>query len=130
LGSPDCLCGFDSIPGVLRVSYWRGAGKGYVGVSQVVGTADVALAFVLAIVALGIPTLVRGRVNKGVVEAAYRAYRILTHGIMAVGILVMLAGDRITWANCATGCLWRTWLALYMLPWWIAAVQPHGFARD
>ena len=69
------------------------------------GTADVALAFVLAIAALGIPALVRGRVDKGVEEAAYRAYRILTHGIMAVGVLVMLAGDRITWANCATGFL-------------------------
>src|SRR5215831_13752594 len=79
------------------------------------GTADVALAFVLAIAALGIPVLVRGRVDKGVEEATYRAYRILTHGIMAVGVLVMLAGDRITWANCATGFLWRTWLGLYML---------------
>ena len=93
------------------------------------GAGDVALAFVVAIAALGIPALVRGRVNKGVEEAAYRAYRVLTHGIMAVGVLVMLAGDRITWENCATGFLWRTWLGLYILPWWIAAVRAHGIAR-
>jgi hypothetical protein len=83
---------------------------------------------VLAIAAFGIPALVRGRVDKGVEEAAYRAYRMLTHGIMAVGVLVMLAGDRITWANCATGFLWRTWLGLYILPWWIAALRAHGIA--
>jgi len=93
------------------------------------GAADVALAFVLAIATLGIPVLVRGRVNKGVEEAAYRAYRVLTHGIMAVGVLVMLAGDRITWANCATGFLWRTWLGLYILPSWIATVHARGMAR-
>ena len=93
------------------------------------GAADVALAFVLAIAALGIPVLVGGRVNSGVEEATYRAYRILTHGIMAMGVLVMLAGDRIMWANCATGFLWRTWLGLYILPWWIAAVRSHGIAR-
>ena len=92
------------------------------------GAADVALAFVVAIAALGIPARVRGRVNKGVEEAAYRAYRVLTHGTLAVGVLVMLAGDRITWANCATGFLWRTWLGLYILPLWIAALYPHGIA--
>src|SRR5215467_11300355 len=57
------------------------------------GALDVALAFVLAIAALGIPALVRGRVDKGAEEASYRAYRIITHGLMAVGVLVMLAGD-------------------------------------
>ena len=93
------------------------------------GALDVALAFVLAIAAFGMPALVRGRVDKGAEEAAYGAYRILTHGIMAVGILIMLAGDRITWANCATGFLWRTWLGLYILPWSITAVRPRGIAR-
>ena len=130
LDSPDCLWGFDSILVVLGVSYWRGSGKGYVGVSQVVGSVHVALAFVLAIAALGIPALVRGRVNKGVEEAAYRAYRILTHGIMAVGVLVIVAGDRITWPNCATGFLWRTWLGLYILPWWLAALRSCDVARS
>jgi hypothetical protein len=32
----------------------------------------------------------------------------------------MLAGDRINWA---TGFLWRTWLFLYILPWWFAAAR-------
>jgi hypothetical protein len=93
------------------------------------GVVDVALAFVLASAAFGIPALVRGRVDKGAEEASYRAYRIITHGLMAVGVVVMLAGDRITWANCATGFLWRTWLGLYILPWWITAVRAHGIAR-
>jgi hypothetical protein len=45
------------------------------------------------------------------------------HAILAVGVLVILAGDRINWANCATGFLWRTWLFLYILPWWFAAAR-------
>ena len=34
--------------------------------------------------------------------------------------------DRIKWANCATGFLWRTWLFLYILPWWVAAAGRLG----
>jgi hypothetical protein len=94
------------------------------------GAVDIALAFVLAIAAFGIPALVRGRVNKGVEETAYRAYRILTHGIMALGVLVIVAGDRIKWPNCATGLLWRTWLGLYILPWWLAALRSRDVARS
>ena len=90
------------------------------------GAADVALAFVLAIAAFAIQALVRGRVDNGVEEATYHTYRTTTHGIIAVGVLVMLAGDRVNWANCATGFLWRTWLGLYILPWWIAALRAHG----
>jgi hypothetical protein len=93
------------------------------------GTIDVGVAFVLAILAFGIQMLVRGRVDKGAEDATYRIYRTLTHGIIAVAVLVMLAGDRITWVNCATGFLWRTWLALYILPWWLAALRPHGVTR-
>lgn len=93
------------------------------------GTVDVAVAFVLAIAAFGIQMLVRGRVDQRAEDTTYRIYRTLTHGIIAVAVLVMLAGDRITWASCATGFLWRTWLALYILPWWIAALRPDGVAR-
>lgn len=93
------------------------------------GTVDVAVAFVLAIAAFRIQMLVRGRVDKRVEDATYRIYRTVTHGIIAAAVLVMLAGDRITWANCATGFLWRTWLALYILPWWLASLHSHGVAR-
>jgi hypothetical protein len=87
------------------------------------GPADVGLAFVLVIAVFGLQYVVSGSVDKRTENAAYRSYRILIHGLMAVGIVVMLAGDRITWANCATGFLWRTWLALYILPWWLAALR-------
>ena len=94
------------------------------------GTADVGLAFVLAIAAFGIQMLVRGNADRRAAETAYRVYRIFTHGIIAVAVLVMLAGDRITWVNCATGFLWRAWLALYMLPWWLTALRSAGVARS
>jgi hypothetical protein len=84
----------------------------------------VAVAFVLAISAFGIQALVRGKVDKRAEEATYRIYRASTHVIIAVAVLVILAGDRIVWASCATGFLWRAWLLLYILPWWVAAARP------
>jgi hypothetical protein len=84
------------------------------------GTVDVALAFVVAVGAFGIQILGHGNVDKQTVTT-YRIYRSSLHALLVVGVLVMLAGDRIKWANCATGFLWRTWLFLYILPWWLAA---------
>ena len=87
------------------------------------GAADVALAFILAIVAFGIQAHARGKADRQVEDTTYRVYRTITHGLLLVAGLVMLAGDRIIWANCATGFLWRAWLGLYILPWWLVAVR-------
>ena len=87
------------------------------------GTVDVALAFVVAVAAFGIQGLAHGNVDKQAEQTAYRIYRSSMHALLAVGVVVMLAGDRIKWANCATGFLWRTWLLLYILPWWLAAAR-------
>ena len=94
------------------------------------GPVDVGLAFVLAIMAFGIQALVRGSVDQRAEDTAYRIYRTLTHGIIVAAVLVMLAGDRITCVNCATGFLWRTWLGLYVLPWWLAALRNRDVARE
>ena len=89
------------------------------------GPADVALAFVLVILAFTLQSLVHTKIDKQAEETTYRFYRIFTHVLMAVAAIVMLAGDRIVWANCATGFLWRTWLLLYVLPWWLTAARPR-----
>ena len=83
---------------------------------------DVALAVVVAVGAFVIPALAHGKVDKQAEQTAYRIYRRSLHALMVVGVVVILAGDRIKWAYCATGFLWRTWLFLYILPWWLAAV--------
>ena len=85
------------------------------------GTVDVALAFVVAVGAFVIPGLGHANLDKQTERTAYRIYRSSLHALLVVGVLVMLAGDRIKWANCATGFLWRAWLFLYILPWWLAA---------
>jgi hypothetical protein len=87
------------------------------------GPVDVALAFVVAVAAFGLQVLARESVDKQVEDLTYRIYRVLIHAIFVVAILVMVAGDRITWEHCTTGFLWRTWLALYILPWWLAALR-------
>jgi|SRR5215472_942576 len=93
---------------------------------------DVALAFVVAVGACVMPGLGPGNTDKQVEQNTYRIYRIYRiyrrslHAILVVGVVVILAGDRITRANCATGFLWRTWPFLYILPWWLAAVGRPG----
>jgi hypothetical protein len=87
------------------------------------GLLDVTVAFLLAVSAFGLQALVRAKVDKQAEETTYRFYRTFTHVIIAVAMVVMLAGDRIVWVNCSTGFLWRTWLLLYILPWWLAAAR-------
>jgi len=89
---------------------------------------DVALAFVVAVGACVIPGLGHGNVDKQVERNTYQIYRSSLHALLVVGVLVMLAGDRVKWANCATGFLWRTWLFLYILPWWLAAAGSREIA--
>ena len=85
------------------------------------GRLDVGLAFVLVILAFVIMALAEGKVDKQAVDATYRAYRILIHGIFVMLVIFFLAGDRITWINCLTGFAWRAWLLAYCLPAWFTA---------
>ena len=87
------------------------------------GAADVALAFAVAVGACAIPGLAHGNVDKRAEQTTYRIYRSSLHATLVAGVLVMLAGDRIRWESCATGFLWRAWLFLYILPWWLVAAR-------
>jgi len=87
------------------------------------GTVDATLAFVVAVGALGIQVLARENVDKQAEQTTYRIDRGLIHAILAVGVLVRLASDRINWAKGATGFLWRTWLLLYILR---GGLPPHA----
>ena len=90
------------------------------------GVLDVALAFVLAIMAIVMSALVGRSIPKEAEEATYRAYRSLTHGILVMVVVFFLFGDRITWIYCLTGLAWRAWLLLYSLPAWFAAFRPSA----
>ena len=87
------------------------------------GMLDVGLAFVLAVLALVILAIANGKVNKQAEDSSYRAYRGLTHGILAILVVFFLAGDRVTWSHCLTGFAWRAWLLLYSLPSWFTALR-------
>ena len=84
---------------------------------------DVVLAFVLVIMALVMSAIVGRSIREEDEEAAYRAYRFLTHGILVMLVVFFLFGDRITWIYCLIGLAWRTWLLLYSLPAWFAAFR-------
>jgi hypothetical protein len=83
------------------------------------GVLDVAMAFVLAMLALAVVGFAEGHVNKRVEDASYRAYRVLIHGILVMLVVFFLLGDRIVWSNCLSGYAWRAWLLLYGLPAWL-----------
>ena len=87
------------------------------------GPADVTLAIILGAMAVALISLANRRVRKADEEAAYRAYRALIWGIFAILVAFFLVGDRIVWPNCLTGIAWRSWLLLYGLPPWIAAIR-------
>ena len=70
---------------------------------------DVAIAFVLAMLAFAVVGLAQGKVNKPAEDASYRAYRVLIHGIFVLMVVFVLFGDRIVWSNCLTGFAWRAW---------------------
>jgi hypothetical protein len=97
------------------------------------GPPDVGIAFLLALLALVVMTIAQGRVGRQADEASYRAYRILTHGILVVLVVFFLGGDRIIWPNCLTGFAWRAWLLLYSLPAWFtmwgSSSKPRPAAR-
>jgi hypothetical protein len=90
------------------------------------GVLDVAIAFVLAMLALAVMGLAQGRVNKPAEDASYRAYRVLIHAIFAIGVVFILFGDRIVWSNCITGFAWRYWLLLYGLPAWLTVLGTNA----
>jgi hypothetical protein len=91
-----------------------------------VGALDVGLAFVLAMLSFVLIVITQGKVSRQAADASYRTYRILTHGILAMILVFFVFGDRIVWINCLTGFAWRTWLLLYCLPAWFAALRPAG----
>jgi len=98
------------------------------------GVLDVGIAFFLATLVFAVMALAQGRVNRHAVEASYRAYRVLTHGIFVMLVVFFLAGDRVIWPNCLTGFAWRTWLLLYSLPAWftvfgVTAVRGQPFTE-
>jgi hypothetical protein len=86
------------------------------------GMLDVGLAFVLVILAFAIMTLAGKKVSREVVDASYRAYRVLNHGILVLVVVFFVFGDRIVWIHCITGFAWRAWLLGYILPAWITAL--------
>ena len=96
------------------------------------GVLDVGLAFLLAVLALAVLGIARGKVTKQAEEASYRAYRILTHGMFA-GLLVWYldysTSGRIVWSNCLTGFTWRAWLLLYCLPAWFTTFRGRQDVR-
>lgn len=89
------------------------------------GQVDVGIAFVLVILVIAI-TVAGANVSKQAKDTSYRAYRILTHGILALLVVFFLFGDRIIWINCLTGFAWRAWLLLYSLPAWFTLLGSKG----
>ena len=81
------------------------------------------VAFLLVLAAFGVQTQAYSRLDRKAQDTSYRVYRVVIHGLLLVALMVILAGDQVTWMNCATGFLWRAWLGVYILPWWLVALR-------
>ena len=90
---------------------------------RIVGVADGILAFALVILAMILHVRTQAKVTRDAQEAAYRAYRVLMHVILALLAVFFLFGDRIAWNIGLVGLAWRAWLLLYTLPAWYTALR-------
>ena len=96
------------------------------GLPRAIGMLDVTIAFALVIMAMILHARTLSKVTKEDHEAAYRAQRVLIHVILVLLVLFFLAGDRIAWNIGLIGLAWRSWLLLYTLPAWYAALRTTG----
>jgi hypothetical protein len=87
------------------------------------GAVDVALAFLLALLAFAVFGIGQTSITPMDEHQTYRVYRVLIHSIFALILIFFLFGDHIAWNRCLTGFAWRGWLLLYVLPAWIAAYR-------
>jgi hypothetical protein len=90
------------------------------------GVLDVAIAAVVAVLAIAVVVIAEKRIDSRAAEAAYRAYRVLIHGILAGIVIFFIFGDRINWTSCLPGFAWRAWVLLYALPSWIVAMRTQS----
>ena len=90
------------------------------------GTADVTIAFLVALLAMAVLALGQSRITKSVEEKTYRVYRVLIHGIFVLLVIFLFFGSRIVWSQCLSGIAWRSWLLLYSLPAWIALYRERA----
>jgi hypothetical protein len=90
---------------------------------RIVGVTDVVVAFALVIMAMTLYARTQGKVTRDAQDAAYRAYRLLMHVILALLVVFFLFGDRIAWNIGLVGLAWRAWLLLYTLPAFYTALK-------
>jgi hypothetical protein len=93
---------------------------------------DGVIAFILVGMAMVLWSRTRGKVTKHAEAAAYHGYRVLMHVIIVLLVVFFLVGDRIAWTIGLVGIGWRSWLLLYTLPAWYAALRPaeDDFSTD
>ena len=90
------------------------------------GVLDVTVAAVVAVLAIAVVAIAEKRVDSRAAAAAYRAYRVLIHGILAGIVIFFIFGDRINWTSWFPGFAWRAWLLLYVAPAWIVAMRSQS----
>ena len=96
------------------------------GLTRAIGVLDGIIAFALVIMAMVLHVRTQGKVTKESHDAAYRGYRLVMHAILVLLIVFFLFGNRIAWNIGLVGLAWRSWLLLYTLPAWHAALRTTG----
>lgn len=91
--------------------------------SRWLGVADVVVAALLLLVAIGVASKHRGRLSDNDRVIAFRVSQALLAVIPALLIIFFIAGNRIDWQVLVVGLAWRGWLLLYTLPYLVSAMN-------
>jgi hypothetical protein len=94
------------------------------------GAADVAVVAGLFAAAVVLEARARPAVGPPDRDRAFRLYRGLSFGFLALLAVFLLAGDRVAWNILLPGLAWRAWLLVYVLPAWLAAWRRPGGDPD
>ena len=92
-------------------------------VPAVVGLADVAVAGVLVVLAFTLEARARPHVTLEHRVDAYRVIRLASVSLLVLLVVFFLTPANVNWTVLLVGLAWRAWLAIWVLPSLLAALD-------
>jgi hypothetical protein len=95
-------------------------------IPAVIGLVDVALGAVLVVLAFLVETRAGPRVTVAHRASAYRLIRPASASLLALLVVFFLTPASVNWAVLLVGVAWRAWLAIWVLPSLLVAIDRGG----
>ena len=95
-----------------------------------IGLVDVAMAGVLVVIAFWLEARARPHVTLEHRVEAYRVIRLASVSLLVLLVVFFLTPANVNWTVLLVGLAWRAWLAIWVLPSLLAALQKEARRRD